>query len=711
MRSPRETMTWNSGVMSFKARLLQLSLWIFLAIALVAVASLYVVYRFQKKEAHARAESYLTRNMESQVNRLIPTFLLEEQWAGTKLILDSIQKEEQLSSIRLLPNIKALPQNFSQCVFDPGISHCLVYNEDEIGVLLPVRESGMQFGYLLKCKHRSEVLSAGQFLYLTYAIFVVLGVAIFALSFAVMRYLNKEAKSFVTSITRWLNRVLAGEGDKLERPVFGIREANDLAGQISDLIREHEESRRKAIVADIARQVAHDIRSPLAALEMSLQDLKGLPEERRLLIKSACEEIGDIVNVLRESKGLDSPSAKISHDQVRVELLSPILCTLISEKRMQYKNVEGVTIDLDLDAANWGIFAKVHRTDFKRVLSNLINNAIEAYEEPKGRVLVKFGIKDKHVLVEVIDKGRGIPQERIGEVLKQGVSYEKSSGTGLGLYHAQQCVQAWSGRLSIDSQRGLGTSVKVELPRVPSPNWFAPEILLNKSKKIVVLDDDPSIHLIWKSRLKNLLDEGLIESVFHFHTGAALEEWWRGVPGEFASEILFLFDYELIDENMNGLDLIKKIGLFNQCILVTSHYDEEPLQRECMKLGARLISKSMAGFIPLKSLEKGEVSRFVLIDDSKVTRLSWKSRAKQRDLSFQDFSSVEEFLKAKEELPKEACIYIDSDLGAEERGEDFARRLFEEGYTNLYLATGHSAKSFEDLPFLKGVVGKDPPWF
>lgn len=56
------------------------------------------------------------------------------------------------------------------------------------------------------------------------------------------------------------------------------------------------ETSRSAAMCQVAEQVAHDIRSPLSALDMVLKDLKELPEEKRLMVRSATQRITDIAN-------------------------------------------------------------------------------------------------------------------------------------------------------------------------------------------------------------------------------------------------------------------------------------------------------------------------------------------------------------------------------------------------------------------------------
>jgi len=49
-------------------------------------------------------------------------------------------------------------------------------------------------------------------------------------------------------------------------------------------------------------------------------------------------------------------------------------------------------------------------------------------------------------------------------------------------------------------------------------------------------------------------------------------------------------------------------------------------------------------------------------------------------------------------------------FGEEIRGEEIAKGLYEKGFRNLYLTTGHSPETFPHLPWIREIVGKKPPW-
>ncbi|MBC8550237.1 MAG: hypothetical protein H8D23_11390 [Candidatus Brocadiales bacterium] len=63
-----------------------------------------------------------------------------------------------------------------------------------------------------------------------------------------------------------------------------------------------------------------------------------------------------------------------------------------------------------------------------------------------------------------------------------------------------------------------------------------------------------------------------------------------------------------------------------------------------------------------------------------------------------------------EHLSKDSTFYIDSNLENDVKGEIVAKKLFDLGYRNLYLATGYEPDDFNEFTFLKGVQGKEPPW-
>ena len=100
----------------------------------------------------------------------------------------------------------------------------------------------------------------------------------------------------------------------------------------------------------------------------------------------------------------------------------------------------------------------------------------------------------------------------------------------------------------------------------------------------------------------------------------------------------------------------------------------------------------------------------VLLDDDMLVHMNWKMAAKAAGVELKAYKIPEDFAAGREALSKDTPIYLDSDLGDGIQGEDIAKDLHAKGFTNLYLATGHAPESLPPMPWIKQVVGKEPPW-
>ena len=74
------------------------------------------------------------------------------------------------------------------------------------------------------------------------------------------------------------------------------------------------------------------------------------------------------------------------------------------------------------------------------------------------------------------------------------------------------------------------------------------------------------------------------------------------------------------------------------------------------------------------------------------------------------FPNAAEFFARADEVDRATPVYIDAHLAGGERGEEAARRAADMGFSSVFLATGATPANYRHLPFLKGVVGKAPPW-
>ena len=100
----------------------------------------------------------------------------------------------------------------------------------------------------------------------------------------------------------------------------------------------------------------------------------------------------------------------------------------------------------------------------------------------------------------------------------------------------------------------------------------------------------------------------------------------------------------------------------------------------------------------------------VLLDDDALVRMTWTVAAKSKGIRLAAFKTPAELLAAVVGLPKDTPIYLDSELGEGLKGEDVARGLHAKGFSSLHLTTGHPPETLPPMPWIKRVVGKEPPW-
>jgi len=307
--------------------------------------------------------------------------------------------------------------------------------------------------------------------------------SLFFMLFAVWLVANLIALRVSQDIHRLLNGLEAG--DKAEpRGASGltIHEAELFAERLKAAYDTIKSQSRLAALSSISAQVAHDIRSPLAALDSALKDVSQLPEEKRQLIRGAACRIRDIADdLLERNRGAEAPSAGPCP-------LAGLIEAVTAEKRLQFRERANVTLAVRLGPSAAGLCARIKQSDLSRMLSNLINNGVEALERG-GTVTVGLSRDGDSAALTVTDDGKGIPPEILSGLGKRGGTVGKAGGCGLGLYHARTTAESWGGSLDIISAPGKGTTLTLRLPLAPA----APAA----GGLAALLDDDALVRLNW----------------------------------------------------------------------------------------------------------------------------------------------------------------------------------------------------------------------
>lgn len=211
------------------------------------------------------------------------------------------------------------------------------------------------------------------------------------------------------------------------------------------------------------KKLVHDLRSPLAALKMVYEASKHLlPEQNSKAAQNATYRLEGIINRLLNSDG------SIFVDAEKINLHTSIT-RILSEKDMEYHNSNvDIYYSYTSDAEKANVCGYID--DFERMLSNLINNAVEAcIESSKNKdaiVMINLLTLGSKIFLTLGDNGKGMTLEVL-QKLRNGVAVTsgKENGHGIGFVQIKDTIRKLNGDLDIESRLGDGTTMTITFNR------------------------------------------------------------------------------------------------------------------------------------------------------------------------------------------------------------------------------------------------------
>ncbi|MEL6442829.1 MAG: HAMP domain-containing sensor histidine kinase [Bacteroidota bacterium] len=271
-------------------------------------------------------------------------------------------------------------------------------------------------------------------------------------------------------ISRIAQRIDAGETDRQIRVLTRAAEIQDLARSLNSMAQRFrgevgELQRMQQIQNEFIGNVSHEVKNPIFAVSGYLEALgsSDLPPDLRQRYARK-----GLMN-LERLNNLFSDLIEIAKLEYREDLIHPERFDLqelvadVSETVVPKAQGKGLDLTFDNPAAEvWADRARI-----RQVLTNLIENAVN-YSEA-GSVRARLRQRKEKVRVEVVDTGRGIPEESLDRIFERFYRIDtarsrKEGGTGLGLSIVKQILQAHGEQIHVESITGRGTRFYFELP-------------------------------------------------------------------------------------------------------------------------------------------------------------------------------------------------------------------------------------------------------
>ncbi|CAL1239999.1 sensor histidine kinase [Candidatus Methylocalor cossyra] len=225
-----------------------------------------------------------------------------------------------------------------------------------------------------------------------------------------------------------------------------------LLEQQADLAR----TERLAAVGELAAGIAHELRNPLAGIQMSCANLrKELTEpeqaERVSLIIEELKRMGRLLNeLLDQSKHTPAP--------VRDFNLPTLIRELVSLTR--YQIPPGIQLEFQ---GPEHLPCRLPECRLRQSLLNLILNSAQALKDGRGHILIEAQPQGDRIALTVSDDGPGFTKEMIDSGIRPFAT-GRPGGTGLGLAMVQRFVRDLGGQLSLDNRVPHGARVRLLIP-------------------------------------------------------------------------------------------------------------------------------------------------------------------------------------------------------------------------------------------------------
>ncbi|HST09336.1 MAG TPA: HAMP domain-containing sensor histidine kinase, partial [Terriglobales bacterium] len=222
--------------------------------------------------------------------------------------------------------------------------------------------------------------------------------------------------------------------------------------------------------------VTHELKTPIASIRLYLETLqsRAVDDARRrefysLMLSDTDRLLGTVEQVLKAGQA-GQKGAK--HQRVDVEFDGLVReCMELVRTR---HHLQPDALRYEATAQN-GNHARVYGDleELRTAVSNLIENAVK-YSGNKVDIAVRVDTSDKNVVLQVRDRGVGIPSEELKRIFKRFYRVSNRSlahvkGTGLGLFIVRSIARKHGGKVFAESAgEGQGTTVTLELPRSAS---------------------------------------------------------------------------------------------------------------------------------------------------------------------------------------------------------------------------------------------------
>ncbi|HKJ66530.1 MAG TPA: HAMP domain-containing sensor histidine kinase [bacterium] len=236
-----------------------------------------------------------------------------------------------------------------------------------------------------------------------------------------------------------------------------------LQGMVNRLRSNHlklAKAEQKAALAEISRQVNHDIKNGIIPIRNVLQHWEEVARDEPANLsrvfsdrKSTIKESIDYLKTLTENYSKLQPDLQVRRVNVP---------QLLEKLHQHYQHLPNQQISFQMNREDHNLVVLADSVQLRRAFDNIIRNAVEATPQG-GTIALSCRGQNDEVIFECADNGDGIPQAIQEQLFTKPVT-TKPEGSGIGLTNTKRIIEDFNGRIVIESAEGEGTTVTIRLP-------------------------------------------------------------------------------------------------------------------------------------------------------------------------------------------------------------------------------------------------------
>lgn len=255
-----------------------------------------------------------------------------------------------------------------------------------------------------------------------------------------------EGRQAALARGEWPDEMRVSGTDEIGRLAEGF---NRMQRQIRSTIKAKEQ-----LLADIS----HEFRTPLTRMKVVAEMVDDRKARERLSADIA--ELDGLTEEILEGARLQAGAGSLRRERCAVGALLKEVLANYGEREREHLSLEDGTAGLEIE---------VDPRLAKRAIRNIVDNSLKHSELAPGSVRVRAFAEGDRAVVEVSDRGPGVPAEEVGRLFDSFYRADKSrsrksGGYGLGMRMCKLIVEAHGGSVSAHSGQGQGLTVRISLP-------------------------------------------------------------------------------------------------------------------------------------------------------------------------------------------------------------------------------------------------------